>query len=497
MTVQTPGTILRLKREEKKLTLDQVFQAIRIRPNYLQAIEADQLDLIPSQAQARGFIRIYAAYLELDPFDVLPQPVPEITPEAETSAIPEKEISAKEKFPIKDKADKLAKSELKKISNQFSTQTNKVKNSVGSLIDKIPYRIVKKGQEEISPTVKISTKHETVLSEKQGLKYKAMCKAIGDDLRAAREALGLSLSDVERQTRIREAYLYAIENGNLDDLPSTVQGRGMLSNYAAFMNLNSEQFLSRFAEALQQRRIEATAEAASGVPIPAAPEKQRAQGWKRLLSPDILFTGGLFLIFFVFIIWGSFQLMGIGSGAAEATVMPISDVLLASGTPTTSEMVSIASPVETYTTESGLVITPDSAIQATLTAPANANIQLVIIAQRRAYMKVVVDGKEEFLGRILPGTVYNYLGNTKIALLCGDGSAIQVYYNQSDLGIMGISGQVINMEFTASKAIDLTANYTPTPTVTQIATLTPNPTETPTKTPALPTPSATATPTLE
>jgi cytoskeletal protein RodZ len=93
-----------------------------------------------------------------------------------------------------------------------------------------------------------------------------MYRSIGEDLRKQRESLGLSLQDVERQIKIREIYLYNIEEGNLDDLPSTVQGRGMVSNYAAFMNLNPDSYLSRFAEALQQRRLETLPEAKAGFP---------------------------------------------------------------------------------------------------------------------------------------------------------------------------------------------------------------------------------------
>jgi hypothetical protein len=97
-------------------------------------------------------------------------------------------------------------------------------------------------------------------------------------------------------------------------------------------------------------------------------------------------------------------------------------------------------------------------------------------------MEVKIDGKSVFLGRGLPGTIYTYSGKSRISLVAGDASAIQIFYNQTNMGVPGISGQVVKMDFTASEAIDLTANYTPTPTVTRIATLTPMPTETPTAT---------------
>ena len=59
-------------------------------------------------------------------------------------------------------------------------------------------------------------------------------KELGEKLTRQREMLGFSLEEVERNIHIRLHYLEAIEAGNLDGLPSPVQGRGMLQNYAAF-----------------------------------------------------------------------------------------------------------------------------------------------------------------------------------------------------------------------------------------------------------------------
>ncbi len=63
---QTIGQKLKTAREEKQLTLEKVFEAIRIRVPYLQALEADDLSSMPSPVQARGYLRNYAEFLELD-----------------------------------------------------------------------------------------------------------------------------------------------------------------------------------------------------------------------------------------------------------------------------------------------------------------------------------------------------------------------------------------------------------------------------------------------
>jgi cytoskeletal protein RodZ len=493
MTEPTIGTLLRQKREKKKLTLDQVFQAIKIRVNYLQAIENDQLDLLPSRAQARGFIRLYANYLGLNAYELLDHPEPEPAPVSEPAQSAEPVTTATAEpstapeateISLMEKLDEMMQDGRKSLQGALGSSSEKVKDTWQRLVDKLPFVITMKKQTppaviDEPPATEGKTKTPAA---RPGSTYLAMSRSIGDDLRKAREALGLSLADVERQIRIREAYLQAMEDGSLDELPSTVQGRGMLGNYATFLNLDSAAYQSRFAEVLQQRRVETMQEEKEGVPIPERSDKPRLTGMKRIFSPDMIFAGGLFLAFFIFIIWGVFQLLQVGGDKNQPTVAAISDVLLASESPTMGEMVVVETAAPTSMIGNDTIFTPEASAVGTQTFSANDPVQLSIAVNRRVFMKVTIDGKSVFLGRALPGNIYTYSGKSRISLVAGDASAIQIFYNQTNMGVPGISGQVVMMDFTASKAIDLTANYTPTPTVTSIATLTPLPTDTPTAT---------------
>ncbi len=49
-----------------RLTLEKVFESTRIRVQYLQALEEDDLSVMPSPVQARGYLRNYAEFLGLD-----------------------------------------------------------------------------------------------------------------------------------------------------------------------------------------------------------------------------------------------------------------------------------------------------------------------------------------------------------------------------------------------------------------------------------------------
>ena len=75
------GTRLRDAREKRQLSLQQASDTTKVRIHYLQALENDDLSAMPSTAQARGFLRIYAEFLGLGESDLVP-PVIASTPAA-------------------------------------------------------------------------------------------------------------------------------------------------------------------------------------------------------------------------------------------------------------------------------------------------------------------------------------------------------------------------------------------------------------------------------
>ncbi|HSK93075.1 MAG TPA: helix-turn-helix domain-containing protein, partial [Candidatus Angelobacter sp.] len=84
-------------------------------------------------------------------------------------------------------------------------------------------------------------------------------RRLGDVLREAREAKGVDLVRVERETKIRERYLSALERGEYRELPGSVYTKGFLRNYGAYLALDPEELIDLY-------RLETT----------AAPERPRA-----------------------------------------------------------------------------------------------------------------------------------------------------------------------------------------------------------------------------
>lgn len=62
----TPGTLLAAARGERGLTIEQAAAATRIRADYLLALESDKLETFSAAVYAKGYLKTYARYLDLD-----------------------------------------------------------------------------------------------------------------------------------------------------------------------------------------------------------------------------------------------------------------------------------------------------------------------------------------------------------------------------------------------------------------------------------------------
>lgn len=61
--MKTVGSILKEAREAKRLTVEQVETATKIRAKFLESIEADDYSSLPSLSYAKGFVKNYAEHL--------------------------------------------------------------------------------------------------------------------------------------------------------------------------------------------------------------------------------------------------------------------------------------------------------------------------------------------------------------------------------------------------------------------------------------------------
>ena len=603
---QTIGQRLKIEREEQRLTLEKVFEATRIRVPYLQALEADDLSLLPSPVQARGYLRNYAEFLGLDFESILEEmhatslqqasgkvigPADEISsthqknnelhaaqqlmPTLESLDVPEEKMAPIEEptpiqneltdqdspsssvtVPIKPKPARRKKadgsisstipasvdsptrrrgrkkaepefvpaSELKpEVIEEQIASPETVPESEGakelavpvasiSELEPVVEEMVEKQQGELTPTdvsdnlwqnwlnrlgsvlsarmkrrtlvpnetplienelMVTRVEPEIISEEAQNLPQEnslEILKNIGRDLRERRELLSLHFDEVERNTHVKAHYLDALERGALDDLPSTVQTRGMLSNYATFLDLDVDALLLRFADALQARHRERNPQKPArkpGQPIIANMPPMRS-----FIAGDMIFGVSIAILLVGFAIWGVSRVMAVQSQReVKPTAPSISEVLLASPNPSLITVTPTFLPVESFPGEATVTVEIP-------TQNANAQVQLNLVAVERTYMRVIVDGEVAFEGRVVPGNAYPFEAENQIEVLVGSGAAIRIVYNGRDLGLMGTFGQVVNNIYLGTEIITPTAVPTATGTVTPTPTKTAPPTAT-------------------
>jgi hypothetical protein len=116
-------------------------------------------------------------------------------------------------------------------------------------------------------------------------------------------------------------------------------------------------------------------------------------------------------------------------------------------------------------------------------------MQVYIVPNQRVFLQVITGKKTAFLGRTVPGNAYPFTSNERIEVICGNAAGVQIYYNQRDLGTLGLPGQPLRMIFSKDGIATPTSAVTAAPTNKPLATLTLQPTATrvpPTVTPLIP-----------
>ncbi|HET7636696.1 MAG TPA: helix-turn-helix domain-containing protein, partial [Candidatus Limnocylindria bacterium] len=124
---------------------------------------------------------------------------------------------------------------------------------------------------------------------------------LGEVLRSAREAKGVDLARVERDTKIRARYLAALESGEYRELPGAVYTRGFLRNYGQYLGLDPEYLIDLF-------RLESAATQPERRVAVAPPRPIAARGRRTLVvTPNALAAATLTIIVGALVVYFGFE----------------------------------------------------------------------------------------------------------------------------------------------------------------------------------------------
>lgn len=503
---ETIGQRLKRERESRYISLEKAAEETRIRRVFLQALEADDFSVMPSAAQGRGFLRNYAEYLELDIDEMIAEIQRNPLPPAEVSGpLPQVNLAETELPPLTDSTDEKPKPRFlsRLLNRKFQAESAPEADSQDQAGTEIPAD--GEGQAEVGEEAKqglwgrirsqfrikgdggdsaeafVVPKEEKAESQQPAaplLPADAIMAEIGAKLRERRETISLTVAEVERHTHLRAVFVKALEEGAFEKLPSTVQTRGMLSNYANFLGLDADEVLLRYADALQARRHEKYAETPR--------EKIQTQVTpvipllRTFIAGDLVFGLLTIAALIALAIWGVGRVVNSQGEEAQPTAPSIADVLAnppeTASIEATSDAISetpAASPIpglEGFTT-------PETSL-----SPSGANVVVTVFAVERVFVRISADGKTAFEGRMAPRETKVIEAENQIAILTGDGSALRITYNGTDLGLMGGPGEVVSRVYSVAGVATPTATIPPTATNTPLTTATASPTATPTAT---------------
>ena len=318
--------------------------------------------------------------------------------------------------------------------------------------------------------------HRSTIVEKP----EAIMEEIGVQLRHRRELLGTALDEIEKHIHVKTALLEALEAGQLEQLPSPVQTRGMLANYATFLDLDVDKILLRFADVLQARHRQRYPER----PYSGTPNSQRASlpPLRAFIAPDLLFGVGAVAVLLALAVWTAGRLLAppVAEPELQFTAPSISEVLAATDQPGPGAAGTLISAAETASARE----TPRPLALPAPTLGGDANVRIMVSALERTFVRVTVDGEEAFSGRVTPGDSYPFEGEDQVEILTGNGAALRVTFNGDDLGLMGNLGEVVSVIYTAAGIATPTPTPIPTITPTPRVTITPTATSTATEEPS-------------
>jgi cytoskeletal protein RodZ len=238
--------------------------------------------------------------------------------------------------------------------------------------------------------------------------------SLGERLREAREARGLSPSEVSEKIRIRTVYLIAIEEENWRAVGAPVYIRGFLRTYARFLGLDPEEVVAQFGE-LEPGNAASEPQYVVGPPA----RRNHALTW-------IAACVAVLLVAFV---------------AYNALTMHRQEPAVATAPSPSPE----ASP-----TGAATPLAPAKAAlaarAATPTPGPGGSKSIALVLSSPSWLRVTVDGTVSMEGTFPAGTSKTFHGRAA-SIRVGNAGGVDVWVDGKSVGALGKTGAVVDRAF--------------------------------------------------
>lgn len=149
---------------------------------------------------------------------------------------------------------------------------------------------------------------------------------IGEKLRSARKAKGMSIEDIERITKIQRRYLSALENNDFEQLPGDFYVRAFIKQYAQVVDLDGNELLNDFHSEVPESKPEEYVE--NSIDNKSQEVRRTTNNkkglWKAYLPKAATIIGIFLVIFVVYLVYTHFFANGSQQNANEADNVTVS-----------------------------------------------------------------------------------------------------------------------------------------------------------------------------
>lgn len=265
---------------------------------------------------------------------------------------------------------------------------------------------------------------------------------IGAHLQDVRKQQNRSLEQVSAETLIQARLLRAIEAGDLDTLPEAIYIRGFIKRYADSLGLNGSEIAATF---------------------PTDADIQPTQvSWNNSAAAQLrpLHLYAAYVVLIVAAVSGVSYLLSVMTPRTLTTLQqspPESSTSeeIAAGEVTSPTAASSASETAAELSASGG--SDASANGGALSAnqpPDDSSVQVSLELVERSWLRVIVDGNEEFEGVLQEGSEQTWTADSEVIIRAGNAGGVLLAINNSPAELMGAPGAVSEQTFSIDSSAE-------------------------------------------
>jgi len=254
-------------------------------------------------------------------------------------------------------------------------------------------------------------------------------KDIGNFLRERREAKGISLTEVEKDLKIRKKYLQALEEGNIDLIPGKTYIVGYLRNYSKYLDIDEEninQIIQTYNNLEKQKSV--IKETKKENIYLKTKDRSMFEKKRFFLPVKYVYLSGFLIIIFI-------GLLLLSRSLKEAQDFPVPSPEIGSETGINIEEKEndISTLAEELTKSEAEAIIAESSTQDSVLAEKLPILKL--IASNKTWVKILSEDKIIFEGILFEGEEFFWETDQSLEIITEYPTKIETYYDDESIEI--------------------------------------------------------------